>query len=210
MPPDATPSTDDLIRSAVLGDGPARAALLDRHRDRLRRMVAVRMDRRLAARVDPSDVVQEAMAAAAAGLSDYLRDRPLPFYPWLRRIARRRLLDSYRRHVLAGRRSVDRERRAGPGLADASADLLATACLAGAPSPSRALIREELLGRVHAALGRLAARDREILVMRHLEGMSSAEIGAVFAIGEGAVRVRLVRAIKRLRALLDGPSEARP
>ena len=200
----ADTDTDELLRSAGLGDMAARTELLARHRDRLRRMVAVRIDRRLAARVDPSDVVQEALADAAVGFSSYLRDRPLPFYPWLRQVAWLRLIQLYRHHVVAQRRSVDREVPAEPPIADASAHVLAAACLAaGGSTPSRALIREELLGRVHAALDRLDPRDREVLVMRHLEGMSSAEVGAVLGIGEGAVRARLVRALKRLRAMLD-------
>src|SRR5206468_12062548 len=103
---------------------------------------------------------------------------------------------------------------AEPPIADASAHLLAAACLAAEGStPSRAMIREELLERVHAALARLEPRDREVLVMRHLEGMSSAEVGAVLLINEGAVRARLVRALKRLRAMLDrddGDQEGRP
>jgi RNA polymerase sigma-70 factor, ECF subfamily len=203
MAPDAT-DTDELLRTASLGDEAARTQLLARHRDRLRRMVAVRMDRRLASRVDPSDVVQEALAEAARGLSGYLRDRPLPFYPWLRQVAWRRLVGLYRHHVVARRRSVDREQPGEPSIADASAHALAAACLAaGGSSPSRALIREELLDRVHAALARLDPCDRELLVMRHLEGMSAAEAGATLGVGEGAVRVRLVRALKRLRTLLD-------
>ena len=120
MSPDAT-DTDELLRSAGLGDEAARTELLARHRDRLRRMVAVRIDRRLAARVDPSDVVQEALADAALGLSGYLRDRPLPFYPWLRQVAWLRLVQLYRHHVVAQRRSVDREVPAEPPIADASA-----------------------------------------------------------------------------------------
>ena len=67
----------------------AREQLLRRHRRRLSRMVAVRFDPRLAARVDPSDVVQETLAEAAAGLDRYLRERPLPFYPRLRLFALR-------------------------------------------------------------------------------------------------------------------------
>ena len=75
------PDTDELVERARGGDGGARQQLLTRHRKRLRQMVALRMDRRLLARVDPSDVVQEALADAAQELSDYLRHRPLPFYP---------------------------------------------------------------------------------------------------------------------------------
>ena len=103
--------TDELLRQATLGDNDARQRLLDRHPGRLRQMVAVRMDRRLSARVDPSDVVQEALADASQHLDDYLRDRPLAFYPWLRRFAWERLVALHRRHVLAGKRSVTREER---------------------------------------------------------------------------------------------------
>ena len=103
------PDTDHLLAAASRGDRTARGPLLERHRRRLRRMVDVRLDRRLAARVDPSDVVQEALADAARRLDKYLRDRPIPFYPWLRRLAWDRLADAYRRHLRAGQRSVVRE-----------------------------------------------------------------------------------------------------
>src|SRR5687768_10163336 len=103
------PDTDQLLASASRGDPSARGRLLERHRPRLKRMVSVRLDRRMAARVDPSDVVQEALLDAAGRLDEYLRERPIPFYPWLRRLAAGRLADAYRRHVRAARRSVGRE-----------------------------------------------------------------------------------------------------
>src|SRR5262245_32662781 len=110
------PETDTelLLERAAAGDAGARDRLLQRHRGRLRRMVAVRADPRLAARVDPSDVVQETLADAARKLDAYLRDRPLPFYPWLRRLAQERLAALHRRHVRAKRRSVTREAGALP------------------------------------------------------------------------------------------------
>lgn len=80
------PDTDTLIRKARKGDAAAREELLVRHRGRLRHLVAYRLDPRLAARVDPSDVVQEALADASRKLSDYLERRPLPYYPWLRQL----------------------------------------------------------------------------------------------------------------------------
>src|SRR4029077_10691431 len=103
------PDTEELLQRAGAGDRAARQQLLARHRGRLRQMVALRIDRRLAARVDPSDVVQEALADAAQSLSDYLKTRPLPFSPWLRRFAWERLLQLHRYHLQAQRRSVDRE-----------------------------------------------------------------------------------------------------
>ena len=77
------PDTDQLLERSAAGDSGARDQLLGRHRDRLRRMVDARLDRRLAARLDPSDVVQDVLLEAAHRLPDYLKDRPMPFYPWL-------------------------------------------------------------------------------------------------------------------------------
>jgi RNA polymerase sigma-70 factor (ECF subfamily) len=204
------PDTDELLRRTERGDGAARVRLLERHRARLRQMVAIRIDRRVAARVDPSDVVQEALADAAQHLSDYIRKRPLPFYPWLRQFAWQKLVQLHRHHIYARRRSVAREEPGPLPLPDPSADVLAGALVASGTSPSGRLILHELRGRVQAALARLGLRDREILVMRHLEEMSAAEIGAVLGITAGAVRTRHVRALGRLRNLLDDEPMERP
>src|SRR5262249_50648858 len=115
-----TGDTEQLLRQVAGGDDVARDQLLERYRRRLRRMVAVRFDLRLAARLDPSDVVQEPLAEAAAQLDRYLQERPLPFSPWLRQMAQRRLIELHRRHVLAQRRTVTREEALG-GLPDQSA-----------------------------------------------------------------------------------------
>src|SRR6516165_1228160 len=101
--------TDQLLQRAGRGDAEARQQLLVRHRQRLRQMIALRMDRRLAARLDPSDVVQETLGEAIQQLSEYLRRRPLPFYPWLRQLALDRLAELHRRHIQARKRSVTRE-----------------------------------------------------------------------------------------------------
>jgi RNA polymerase sigma-70 factor (ECF subfamily) len=194
------PDSEQLLDAAAHGDADARGRLLERHRDRLRRMIAVRLDRRLAARVDPSDVVQDTLADAAARLDGYLRERPLPFYPWLRRLAEERLADAHRAHVRAGRRSVVREERAG--LPAESALELAERLVAVSDGPSAGLRRQEQRARVRAALNALSDRDREVLVLRHLEHLSTAEAAEVLGITEGAVRVRLLRALQRLRDIL--------
>jgi RNA polymerase sigma-70 factor (ECF subfamily) len=204
-----TPETEELIERARRGDDPARQALLARHRARLRRMVAARMDDGLAARVDPSDVVQEVLAEAHRTLDAYLRDRPLPFYPWLRRLAWERLAKLYRHHVGSRKRSVLKEEAAGPGLPDRSALALAERLIASGTSPSRHLLREEMRDRVRAALAGLGERDREVLVLRFLEGLSTAETAVVLGIGEGAVKSRVMRALARFRDLLDEPEEDR-
>jgi RNA polymerase sigma-70 factor, ECF subfamily len=195
-----TSETEELLRRAEAGDAKATGLLLHRHRRRLRRMVAVRMDPRLAARVDPSDVVQETLAGAAKRLPEYLRDRPLPFYPWLRRLAWDHLAVLHRRHVKARRRTVEREEM--PPLPDRSALELADRLFARGSNPSARVRREERSRHVREALGSMPHRDREVLVLRHLEQLSPAEIAAVLGISEGAVYTRHLRALRRLRELL--------
>jgi RNA polymerase sigma-70 factor (ECF subfamily) len=197
----AGPDTDQLLDAVRRGDAEARGRLLERHRAKLRRMVAVRLDRRLAARVDPSDVVQESLLEAAARLDAYARERPLPFYPWLRRIAADRLTDASRRHLHAGRRSVGREEQIG--LPGESVVALAERLLAPNSAPSARLRCRERRDRVRAALESLPERDREVLVLRYLEDLSTADTAAVLGVGEGAVKMRLVRALQRLRDQLD-------
>lgn len=200
--------TQQLLRRACRGDREAEQRLLDRHRDRLRRMVAVRMDTRLSPRVDPSDVVQEALLDASRQLSDYARQPPLPFYPWLRQLAWQRLVDVHHRHVTAQKRSVARE--VEPRLPDESVMLLADQLIDRGSSPSVQLLRKELRERVQSALADLKPSDREVLVMRHLEQMSIGEIAATLELSESAVKMRRLRAIQRLRQLLDSKDGKSP
>jgi RNA polymerase sigma-70 factor (ECF subfamily) len=200
----APPDTEELLRRAGRGDRPARGALLQRHRGRLRRMVALRLDPRLAARVDPSDVVQETLAEADRRLDAYLHERPLPFYPWLRQLAWDRLIEQHRRHVRAGRRSVQREEAEAPGLSAASVLELAERLLDAADSPSAALQRQELAEQVRSALDRLAEADREVLVLRYLEQLPAREVAGVLGVSEAAAKKRALRALQRLRDLLQG------
>jgi RNA polymerase sigma-70 factor (ECF subfamily) len=207
------PEIDEVVERAAGGDEAARHQLLARHRDRLKRMIAVHLDRRLAARVDPSDIVQEALLDAHRELSDYLSRRPLPLYPWLRQLAWERLLKVHRDHIRVQKRSIGREEARELALPEKSAVQLAHRLIAAGTNPSHRLIRDELRRRVRAALEAAPPRDREILVMRHLEEMSAAEIAAVLGITERAAKARHSRALERLRGLIgDDPrqGEGRP
>ncbi len=199
------PDTEELLEREGSGDRPARQQLLARHRSRLRQMIALGIDRRMAARVDPSDVVQEALADAAQSLSDYLRDRPLPFYPWLRQFAWERLLQLHRHHLRAQRRSVNREQLRIFDVADESEAALAERLVNSGSSPSARLLAAELRDRVRAALESLEPNDREVLVLRYLEQLTTKEIAAVLGINEAAVKTRHRRALERLRRRLDEP-----
>jgi RNA polymerase sigma-70 factor, ECF subfamily len=195
--------TNELLKRARNGDDDARRRLLTRHQVRLRQMVSARFDRRLLARFDPSDVVQEAMIEANAKLSDYLRGQPVPFYPWLRAIAWQRLLKLRRRHLRASKRSVLREEPNDLALSDESMLELVNRLATPGSNPSEKLMRDELRRRLHAALGQLSATDRELLVLRYLEQMPLKDIACVLETTEGAIKTRHVRALQRLHAWLS-------
>jgi len=199
----AITDAEELVLLACAGDEEARESLLVVHRERLRQMVAVRMDQRLSARLDPSDVVQEALLDAAGKLPDYLRERPIPFYPWLRRVTWEVLSKLHRKHLHSRKRSVVREQSRGVALSDDSAFDMACWLVDSGTSPSGRAVKEEMAGRLRAALEELGELDREVLILRYLEQLSSREIAAVLGITEGAVKVRHLRAVERLREVLD-------
>jgi RNA polymerase sigma-70 factor (ECF subfamily) len=193
-----------LIRRARGGDDSATQELLAMHRDRLRRMIGFRLDPRVAARVDPSDVVQEALTEASRKLPDYLRTQPVSFYPWLRQIAFERLLRLHSRHIDVQKRSVGREARWSAGLSDQSVMHLARMMAAPGSSPSAHLAAKELREKVRSALDKLSDKDREVLTLRYLEQLSTGEIAEVMGTTKEAVKTRHFRAVQRLQGLLQG------
>jgi RNA polymerase sigma-70 factor (ECF subfamily) len=195
--------TDTLLKQAATGDQSAVANLFRLHRQRLRQMVAVRMDPRLNSRVDPSDVVQDVLMEASRVFEDFLRERPLPFYPWLRQLAWQRLYDLHVQHVRTQKRTTCREATAGVELSNESVLELARQVVASGTSPSMNVVRNELRYRVQEALSQISDLDREVLVMRYLEQLSSREIAAIIGISESAVNMRHLRALRRLRGRLQ-------
>jgi RNA polymerase sigma-70 factor, ECF subfamily len=202
MAPVSHSDKNALLLSAARGDAQARAELLATYRPRLRRMVALRMDQRISARIDPSDIVQEAMTVAYQRLPDYLADPPLSFYPWLRRIAWDRLIDAYRTHVTAERRSVLAEDRWELALNDESVIELAHGVAASSIGPSQQAMLAEMEARIAECLRQLKPQDREILVLRYLEQLSVPEIADTLNITPTAVTSRHLRAVQRLRRML--------
>ena len=200
-------STSILVKRAAEGDSVAARELFSRHREQLRRMIAIRMDRRIAARVDPSDVVQETLVEASDKLAKYLEKQPLPFYPWLRCLASERLIQLHRQHIRSQKRSVSREQRQEVMLADESVIELANRLAANDTSPSQRFSRREQLECVKAALEHLPHNDREVLVLRHLEQLSVQQAADVLGVSLAAVKTRHFRAIQRLHRLLEEHSE---
>ena len=196
-------AVEALLKLAEQNDRAACDRLLAMHREQLKRMVSVRIDSRLSPRVDPSDVVQEALAEANACLPDYARTRPIPFYPWLRRLTWERMVAASRHHIGSKKRSVVREDPGPLGLSNESAHDLAGRLAASGTSPSGRMNQQELQERIRAALLLLESNHREVLVLRYLEQLTTKETAAVLAISEGGVKSRLMRALVRLRAAME-------
>jgi RNA polymerase sigma-70 factor, ECF subfamily len=175
------------------------------HWARLHRMVEVRLDRRLHARVNPSDVLQETYLEVARSLPAYLGDPRIPFFLWLRHIAGVKLMALHRRHLGTKVRAAGREVRLGGGdRPQADSGVLAAWLLGRLTSPSQAASRSELRERVRDALNDLTPLDREVLSLRHFEQLSNAETAQVLGVSQAAASIRYVRALKRLRPILLG------
>ena len=168
-------------------------------------MVAVRMDARLNARIDPSDVIQDTFAIAHRRIDRFLEEQPIGFYPWLRQIAIEKLIDLHRQHTGARCRSIQRE--ASLQLPNDSAIMLA-GIATGEPSPSQHLVRKELVQRVSCALRRLPSTAQEALLLRFVEQLSTKEAADISGISVSAFRGRQFRALAQLRSLLDEPRRA--
>ena len=189
--------TTHLVEQAVRGDQQAWGELLARHRDRLRRMVALRLDRRLQGRVDASDVIQEAMLEASRRLAEYRQNPTMPFFLWLRVPHRPAAAGAApppprgpgpRRgpgDLAVSRRHArdDHGRAGGPAPGPAS------------PRPARPRIRAERKIRLQEALNSLDPIDREILALRHFEQLSNGEAAEVLGLDKSAASKRYARAL---------------
>jgi RNA polymerase sigma-70 factor, ECF subfamily len=196
--------TAELLRIAGEGDGNAINRLMDRHRESVRQMIRMRMDRAVSARVDASDVVQDVLLEASQRLRDYVRDPAMPFHLWLRQLAKDRLIDMHRRHRGAQRRSVDREQRISPASPEESGLNLAGVLPDEQLTPAAASIRRELEERFLAALEQLNDDDRDIVLMRHHEHLSNSEVATALNLTPAAAGMRYLRALRRLRDVLGG------
>jgi len=195
--------TARLLEQARLGDRKALNEVFARHKARLRRMVELRLDRRIQARIDASDVIQDAYVEAFTRLDEYLRDRSYPLFLWLRLLVGERLLKLHRHHLGTQMRDAGLEVSIYRGaLPAATSAALAAQLLGEYTSPTQAALRAERLLRIQEALNTLDPIDREILSLRHFEQMTLAETALSLQIGESAAAKRHIRALKRLKSIL--------
>jgi RNA polymerase sigma-70 factor (ECF subfamily) len=192
-----------LLHQAEAGDQQALAELFNRHRDRLKQMVRLRLDRRLQGRIDPSDVLQEAYLDLAKRLPEYSQKPAMPFFLWLRFLTGQKLIDLHRRHLGAKMRDAGQEVSLYRGaLPQASSVSLAHQLLGRLTSASRAAIRAETKIRVQEALNGMEPLDREVLTLRHFELLSNEETAQVLGISKSAASNRYIRALRRLKEIM--------
>ena len=205
------PLDETLVQAAAEDRAEVLARLLDQHRARLKQMVRHRMHPQVRARVDPSDVVQEAYLEASQRVDEFVDDPRVPFVVWLRRLTGQRLLMTHRFHLDAQQRDVRRQTEGGrEDMPDASVVSMVQALTADRTTASAAVARDELREQIAAVLERLSDTDREVLCMRHFEGLSNEEVAEELGLGKHAASKRYIRALQRLRAELPppDPSEA--
>ena len=201
--------TVELLARAKVGNDAAINELMDRHRNSLRQLVRMRLDQKIQKRVDVSDVVQDVLVEANRRLQRYIENPVMPFHLWLRQIAKDRIIDAHRRHRVSAKRSVDREQvLIAPRGYDQSSIQLAS--LLGDPrlTPAAAALQQEMAKKVEQAISLLDEKDCEIIVMRHYEHLTNQEIGKVLNLTEPAASMRYLRAIRRLRVVMQDLSKA--
>ncbi len=199
-----TSETDERLLQQAAHDLKARDELFARHRDRLTAMVRLRLDQRLQQRVDGSDVVQDALLEAARKFDEYAAAPQLPFYLWLRQLAGLKLAEAHVRHLGTQKRDARLEVPLHRlGVPEASSVALAEQFAASITSPSQAVMKAELHERIREQLEAMDATDREILVLRHFEQLSTAEAAHVLGMSKAGAGGRYLRAIKRLRAAVQ-------
>jgi RNA polymerase sigma-70 factor, ECF subfamily len=200
-------SAGGLLRSALNADERQAefTTLFECHREQLQRMVRRRIDPRLQGRFDESDVLQETYLEAAARFAEYRAHPTMPADRWLRFLAHQKLMELARRHLTVAARSVRREAAGAETAAGtAASDELADALLGSLTTPSGAAIRDETRELVRAALDDMDPIDRQVLALRHFEQLSHHETARALSLSLAAASKRYVRALRRLRGLLEG------
>ncbi len=196
-----TPDPERLLAEARAGRRESLGELLERYRTYLHWLASAELGARLRSRANPSDLVQETFLQASRHFDQFAGRSEGEWRAWLRSILRRRLARLVQKQVLAGKRSVHREVPLHPdaGGSDNSSAGEAAALVSPGSSPSEHLHRSELADEIGERLARLPPAYREVLVLRHLQGLPFEEVARRMGRSPGAVRVLWLRALERLR-----------
>ncbi len=196
MPGDSKTTLSSLTGDAIL------AAAFERLRPRLVAMILRRVSSKMAARIDPEGVLQDAFVRARPRWQA-LAPQPMDVDSWVYGQVLDRLREVIR-GAMGPEHDVDREIGGGHGSAAGLAEQLVDSHTGPTTSVSRAERREV----VRAALEKLDPIDREILAVRYFDSLSFAQIGAILGLKENTANARAVRAAVKFRRLI--PPAFRP
>lgn len=193
---------DQLLRQAKTGDGDALGRLLERYRAYLLVLARVQIGRRLQGKVDASDVVQEAFLGASRDFRQFRGATEKEFIGWLRQVLASLLANLVRHYQGTQRRDVRLERRLAVEL-EQSSHALDRGLAADQSSPSQQAVRREQSVLLADALRRLPDEWRELLILRHLEGLTFPEVARRLGRSVDSVKKQWPRALAGLRRLLE-------
>jgi RNA polymerase sigma-70 factor (ECF subfamily) len=176
------------------------ADAIEPFRKYLQLLAELHLDRRLRGKLDPSDVVQQTMLRAYSALTEVRDDRPEVLVAWLRKILARTLADAVKYHE-RDKRDVALERSLEADL-DRSASGFAAWLAADQTSPSGRAERNEELLRMVAALVTLPDAMREVVVLKHCQGLTLQQIAERIGRSVPAIASLLRRGLAELRTRL--------
>lgn len=201
MPSRVQPDTEQLFTSARQGSSSCLGQLLALYSNYLKLLVSAQLDSRLRARVSPSDIVQESFFEAHRDFGEFRGQSIGEFVVWLRRIVVNNILRVVEQHVLTEKRDVRREvslEEIGRRL-EKSTVRLETLLAEQAESPSGCAARREDELLLADSLAMMPADYRDVIVLRHIEGLPFEEVAARMDRSAGAVRMLWLRALKKMR-----------
>jgi RNA polymerase sigma-70 factor (ECF subfamily) len=194
-------SIDHLIERMREGDTDALAAFVEARRPQLLAYIDRQLSDALRRKVEPEDVLQDALAEAVRSLANIDLSTWDPF-SWLCQLAERRIIDAHRRFFGAQKRDASREISINAPGGGADGSRQGNLLVASITSPSQALSRKGREFRLLEALKALPEDQQEALRLRYVENMPSKEIAERLGKSDGAVRVMLTRSLQKLQGML--------
>lgn len=192
---------DELLCLARAGDSAALGRLLECYRGYLGLLARVQIGRHLQGKVDAADVVQETFLEAHKDFGQFQGQSEAELVAWLRRILATNLANVVRHYVGTQRRDVRLERQFHADL-EQSSRVLDGALVAKISSPSQQAARRELAVLLADALTQLPEDHREVIILRHLEGLTFPEVAQRMGKTLDVVKKLWPRALARLRRVL--------
>jgi RNA polymerase sigma-70 factor (ECF subfamily) len=191
-----------LLDRARAGDNSSLGGLLESYRAYLTVLAGVQIGRRLQGKVDAADVVQEAFLGAARDFGQFRGTSEAEFIGWLRQVLASVLANLVRHYQGTQRRDIRLERRLNVEL-DQSSQALDRGPAASQSSPSHQAVRREQAVLLADALARLPENWRDLLILRHLEGLTFPEVARRMGRTVDSVKKQWPKALAQLRNMLE-------